>query len=220
VRDACWAIFDRYYDNTDRARFERDLSEKRDVFLLWAEGRIVGFSTVTVEEVGGVVSVFSGDTVIEHAYHGNTALQWAFFQYIAVTKLKNPHRTVAWFLISKGYKTYLLLAKNFVTFYPRRGVETPAWARQLIVTLASRRFGAALDPERLTLHFEADHEHLRPDVAPTEGQQDPDIAFFVAANPKHATGDELCCIGVVDAKLMLTFPVRQVLKRWRRRTAR
>ena len=166
------------------------------------------------------MSIFSGDTVIEQAFHGENALQWAFFTYIVRTKLRNPHRTVAWFLISKGYKTYLLLAKNFVTFFPRRDVDTPEWAHQLIVTLARRRFGDALDPKRLTLHFDRDHEHLRPDVAPTSGQDDPDIAFFVQANPGHARGDELCCIGVVDARLMATYPLKQVTKRWRRRSRR
>lgn len=215
-REAAWGIFARFYDGADRQRFEADLDSKDHVFLLLAEGRLVGFSTVCVERVGNVVSIFSGDTVLEPEHHGAGALQWAFFQYIVRTKLLNPHRLVTWFLISKGYKTYLLLVRNFPTCWPRRDVQTPAWAHELLVTLAQRRFGEALDPATLVLTFPPGaHERLKPDVAPVHAQQDPDIRFFVQANPGHAEGDELCCLGVVDAALALSWP----LKRLRRRRA-
>jgi len=214
-REAAWRVFQRYYENTDRARFEHDLSDKQHIFLLHADGRIVGFSTVTVERVSGIVSIFSGDTVLEPAHHGAGALQWAFFKYIVRTKLLNPHRLVTWFLISKGYKTYLLLSRNFPTHFPRRDVDTPPWARELLVTLARRRFGDALNPETLILRFDRDHEHLRPDVAPVEREHDPDIRFFVSANPGHASGDELCCLGVVDFRLALSWPLKRLRRRAR-----
>lgn len=211
-RARMWEIFDRYYEGAERSRFEADLSAKDHVILLHDGPTLCGFSTVTTDrvQVDGrtVISVFSGDTVLEAEYHGQTALQWAFFQYIAKTKLRHPHRTVVWFLISKGYKTYLLLSRNFVTFYPRRDQPEPVWATTLIRELATRRFGAALDPEALVLRFPADHERLRAGVAPAEGETHPDIRFFVARNPGHAAGDELCCIGVVDAKLILAYPLK------------
>lgn len=215
-RDAAWQIFERYYEGTDRSRFDHDLDAKQHVFLLQARGRIVGFSTVCVERVGDVVSIFSGDTVLEPAHHGVGALQWAFFKYIVATKLRHPHRLVTWFLISKGYKTYLLLSRNFVTYWPRRDAETPPWARELLVTLARRRFGDALDPDTLVLRFPTDHERLGSNVAPVHDQHDPDIRFFVSANPGHAEGDELCCLGIVDARLALSWP----LKRLRRAAGR
>ena len=212
-RDAAWQIFARYYEGADRGRFERDLDDKQHVFLLHAEGRLVGISTVSVERVGPVVSIFSGDTVLEPEHHGAGALQWAFFRYIVATKLQHPHRLVTWFLVSKGYKTYLLLARNFATYWPRRDAPTPPWARELITTLARRRFGDALDEQALVLRFQRDHERLKPDVAPVAGQDDPDIRFFVRANPGHAEGDELCCLGVVDARLALAWPLKRLRRR-------
>ena len=116
-REGCWRVFERYYDNVDRGRFDADLDEKQHVILLLASERIVGFSTVMVDHVDGVVAIFSGDTVLEADHHGAGALQWAFFRYIVLTKLRYPHKLVTWFLISKGYKTYLLLSRNFVTFF-------------------------------------------------------------------------------------------------------
>jgi hypothetical protein len=216
-RAAMWQIFARYYAEADRSRFDADLASKDHVFLLHAGTQLCGFSTVCVDhvEVGGrrMVSVFSGDTVIDRDYHGQTALQWAFFKYIVRVKLRYPHRTAVWFLISKGYKTYLLLARNFVVFFPRRDRPTAAWASEMICALAQRRFGTSLDPDRLVLRFDGDHEYLRDDVAPTTGLDDPDIQFFVERNPGHASGDELCCVGVVDARLMLAYPLKLLRRR-------
>jgi hypothetical protein len=41
----------------------------------------------------------------------------------------------------------------------------------------------------------------------------PDIRFFVAKNPGHAKGDELCCLGRVDAGLVSTFMSR-LFEKW------
>lgn len=217
-REQAWRVFAKYYEGADRARFDADLLGKDHIFLLMSEGRLVGFSTVCVERVGPVISIFSGDTVLESSHHGVGALQWAFFAYIVRTKLRHPHRLVTWFLISKGYKTYLLLARNFPNYWPRKDEPTPPWVRGLITTLARRRFGDALDEEAGVLRFaEGTHERLKPQVAPTEGELDPDIRFFVEVNPGHARGDELCCVGVVDASVLLSFPLKRLRRRRTRR---
>ena len=49
-----------------------------------------------------------------------------------MTRLKNPFTPVWWFLISKGYKTYLLLANNFINYYPRYELPTPPLYKDLI----------------------------------------------------------------------------------------
>ena len=124
-RDAMWAVFSRYYAAVDRARFDADLSAKDDVLLLrdTGDGSLQGFSTIEVysRRVDGrpFVAVYSGDTVVEEAYWGQTALQRTFFTYLMKTKLRNPTRPVYWYLISKGYKTYLLLARNVPNHFPR-----------------------------------------------------------------------------------------------------
>ena len=40
----------------------------------------------------------------------------------------------------------------------------------------------------------------------------PDIRFFVERNPGHVDGDELCCLGRIDAALPIGFLARQVDK--------
>ncbi|MDP2311604.1 MAG: hypothetical protein Q8P41_01765 [Pseudomonadota bacterium] len=213
-RDAMWAVFERHYEDVTRARFDADLAEKDHVILLRDGPAVRGFSTVCVRpmEVDGrsIVSVYSGDTVLDDGYRGQTALHRAFFWYVLAARLRHPSRLVVWFLISKGYKTYLLLARNFPTFWPRRDAETPAWARTLVTTLARERFGDALDEAALVLRVA--HGRLRRAVAPLDGLDDPDIRYFATANPNHADGEELCCIGVVDAAFVFGFPVRVLRK--------
>lgn len=215
-----WTLFEVTYAGACRTRFEADLAGKHHVFVLRSAGRLVGFSTVAIDHVTvhgrRVVSVFSGDTVIEAAFHGQRALQTAFFRYIAKIKLRYPRRRVVWFLISKGYKTYLLLSRNFVHFYPRHDEVTPQWASELIDCLSLARFPEAWRPETGTLSFVSDHEALRPDVAPVDGLTDPDICYFVERNPGHARGDELCCVGVVDSALLVQYPLK-LLRRGRAR---
>jgi hypothetical protein len=93
-------------------------SEKDAVILMRdsVENRIQGFSTIldVRMKIGGktVVGAFSGDTIIERSYWGQGILGKAFLSYMLKQKLKNPFRTFYWFLISKGYKTYLLMANN------------------------------------------------------------------------------------------------------------
>lgn len=218
TRDAMWGLFSRFYEGTSRPVFERDLGQKDHVILLRDDGdrSLRGFSTVQTyrrrHEGRDVVAVFSGDTVIEPAYWGQTALQIAFYRYLMRAKLRSLSVPVYWFLISKGYRTYLLLSRNFPTYWPRDGAETPGWERSLLDFLATDKFGAAYRPERGVLQFQTPEGHLRPEVAPIAPEllREADVRFFVDRNPGHAGGDELCCLGRVDLALALSFSWKQL----------
>jgi hypothetical protein len=219
-REAMWELFSRYYADVRRPLFEADLEEKDHVILLRDEGdgSIRGMSTLKVSElvVGGrrVRAVFSGDTIIEAAYWGQSALHWAFLGYLVRVKLQTPFQPVFWFLISKGYKTYLLLARNFPTHFPRHDRATPAWEQAVLDELARGRYGDAYDAPSGILRFASAHGRLCERVAPVtdELMAMPDVRFFVEKNPRHARGDELCCIGRVGLDFVLYGALR-VLKR-------
>lgn len=213
TRDAMWGLFSRFYEGTHRGNFERDLAQKDHVILLRDEGdrSLRGFSTVQVyhrrHEGRDVVAVFSGDTVIEPAYWGQTALQIAFYRYLMAAKLRALSVPVYWFLISKGYRTYLLLSRNFPTYWPRLEAQTPAWERSLMDFLATDKFGQAYRAETGVLQFGTPEGHLKPEVAPIAPEilREQDVRFFVDRNPGHARGDELCCLGKVDLQLAVSF---------------
>lgn len=222
TRQGLWALYRSYYERTEATRFHADLDEKHDIILLrdLSDGTLAGFSTLHVSQVelGGRRThvIFSGDTIIAPAYHGQSALQRAFVAYILSVKWRARDEDVYWFLISKGYKTYLLLARNFLSYWPRHDEATPPEARLLLDTLGTTRFGSAYDPSTGVVRFDPPGPKLRANVAPLPVAPAPDIAFFAARNPGHADGDELCCIGKVDLELGLAYARRLATKVGRR----
>ncbi len=215
-RDAMWAVFSRYYAEVSRETFDADLDEKDDVILLSDSGdrSIQGFSTLKLyeETVSGrrCLAIFSGDTIVEEAYWGQRALHRRFIRYVVMHKVRRPHLEVHWFLITKGYKTYLLLARNFPAYWPRHSARTPPHEAVLLDRLARRKFGASWKPERGVLQFETCLGRLKEGVAPIDAalMSDPDVRFFTKQNPGHGRGDELCCLGRVDLELWTSFTLR------------
>ncbi|HRI67953.1 MAG TPA: hypothetical protein PK156_27135, partial [Polyangium sp.] len=220
LREAMWTLFDRVYVDVDRARFDQDLAEKDDVILLFDEGdqSVQGFSTLRVyhRTVDGrdVVVVYSGDTVIAPGYWGQRALQSAFVKYVTTCKARHPFVPVYWFLISKGYKTYLLLARNFPEYWPRRDIPTPVWPAAVLRTLATEKFGPHFVPDRGVVQFDRPMGRLRAGMAPIEPEmlEDPDVRFFIEKNPGHEAGDELCCLGRVGVQQGVYY-VSRLLRR-------
>lgn len=225
TRQAMWALFAAHYAEVSRDAFLSDLQRKQAVILLLAAdgGSLCGFSTLEhyerIIEGRRVGVIFSGDTVVAREYWGQTALQRAFYGYIARCKLARPWRPLYWFLISKGYKTYLLLSRNFVSYWPRCDQPTPPRVRQLTDRLARERFGAAYRPSAGILHFERCLGRLRPEIARVDQElanREEDVRFFVERNPGYVDGDELCCLGLVSTRQLLYFPLRLLGKQLRR----
>ena len=123
--DEMFRLFENYYANVSHAQFKADLLKKEHVFIMRdpQQPDIKGFSTIVAVEAKTVGKsagrsargFFSGDTVIHQDYWGQGALGVAFLKFLFLQKLKHPLSPLYWFLISKGYKTYLLLTRNFAT---------------------------------------------------------------------------------------------------------
>ncbi len=204
----------RYFVGVSPGQFERDLAEKEWVILLRdaASGVTRGFSTLMRLEAvlegpgepagpGGqhVVAFFSGDTVVDRAYWGGTELPRRFARHVfalaAAERRAVPGAAVYWFLICSGYRTYQFLPVFFKEFFPTFRRPTPAGARRILDTLATRKFPTTYDPTTGVIRPRP-AARLRPGVAEVgPGRlQNADVAFFVGANPGHAAGDELACL--------------------------
>jgi hypothetical protein len=200
-REAMWALYSAAYDGAHRDEFARDLGEKHHVIVLKdAHARVQGFSTLLVLESLGARVVFSGDTIVAPGFWGQTALQRAFIWYLMAQRLKHPGAEVFWFLITKGYRTYLLLSRYFPNHFPRHDAPTPPEVRALLEALCRAKFGDAFRPETGTLQFSGETARLAPELAdvPARLRDDPDVAFFLARNPRWAQGEELCCLARAD----------------------
>jgi len=219
-----WSLYRAHYARAEEARFLADLDDKQEVIVVRdaVDGSLQGFTTLKTyaHEVDGrrLRILFSGDTIIAAPYQGQTALQRAFVRYLMRLVVRHPREPIYWFLISKGYKTYLLLSRNFLEYWPRHDRPTPPRAAAILASLARDRFGEAYRPDTGTLRFDPPGPRLEDWVAPLEPRAlaHPDVRFFVDKNPGWADGDELCCIGRVDLAIGLNYLRRLLLRRVRR----
>jgi hypothetical protein len=212
-----YELFSEYYQNHTRESFEHDLLEKNHVILLRDSQTSVlqGFSTllrVTLLKSGKkIIGVYSGDTVIGREYWGSGALGIEFLKYLWKLNLRSAGTPVYWFLISKGYKTYLLMAKNFVTHYPRIESETPTEYRQLMDEFYGKKFGSNYDPASGVIRFNGVACALKDQVADITPEllKEPRIDFFQRRNPGWMKGDELACV----ARMTFWMPFKYALKK-------
>jgi hypothetical protein len=211
-----WELMRDHYADLSRETFEADLAGKTDVILLrgCVDGRLHGFSTLQTyrETVGdrSIAVLYSGDTVIEPEYWGQTALQRAWLAYAMRFKLTHPLVPTYWFLITKGYKTYLLLSRNFPVYWPRYDRPLPPWERAVIDALAREKFGADYRSDLGVVQHRVPAGRLREEVAPLDEtlMRYPDVRFFAERNPGHVRGDELCCIGLIDSWLWISYMLK------------
>src|SRR5688500_11984751 len=189
--EAMFLLFTEYYDQVSYSQFQTDLRGKDHVFLLCdPSGEIRGFSTIVAihaeREGRPVRGLFSGDTVVHKDYWGSGALGVAFLKYLFLQKLSRPFEPLYWFLISKGYRTYLMMANNFAEHYPRYEQPTPPDMQALIDRFALILYPDRYDPALGTIPAAGKAcDRLKADVAPI-GENllaNPRIAYFVERNP-------------------------------------
>lgn len=201
-RDTMFDLMDQHYDNMSPSTFAADLDEKQWVILLLDPHTEVlcGFSTQMLLEVAvagrPIKALFSGDTIVARDRWGDNALA-SLWGRLALSLIDQfPDTELYWFLLSKGYKTYRFLPLFFHEFYPRQDAATPAWAKEILDALGRKKYPAAYDPTAHVVRASAQKDRLRAGVAAVTAERlrDPHVRFFVASNPGHARGEELCCL--------------------------
>lgn len=201
--DRLYSLLVCHYDHTPREAFERDLYEKDNVILIRDEatGGIRGFSTqqlMSAELDGTVVrAVFSGDTIIDRSCWGSQELVKAFARYCGAVEASLGGKPLYWFLISKGYRTYLYLPLFFREYFPRLDAPTPEFEQSVLDTVATMKFGDCFSRKTGLIEFPTSQGQLKPELAevPKGRADDPRVRFFLERNPRYAEGVELACIG-------------------------
>lgn len=190
------------YEGVKIENFRKDLSEKLDVIVLRdkEEQQIQGFSTLMIleETVDGrkAKALFSGDTIIDKSYWGDSELESHWGKYAFSLIDKNPGIPLFWFLMSKGYKTYRFLPVFFKEFYPRYDQPTPNYEQEVLDTFATKKFQLHYNRQTGLIIFNGSKDKLKQGIADIEEPRlkNPHIRYFAQRNPKWTQGDELACI--------------------------
>jgi len=211
-RDAMFDIFARHYDEVSRQRFESDLAEKDAVVVLEdGAGTISGFSTQKVmrARIDGrdVRALFSGDTVIDRSHWGEQALCRGWCRYAGAVLSREPRTPLYWFLVSKGYRTYLYLPLFFREFYPRAGTPAPAFEQRVLDAFALAKFPGQYDRATGLISFAESQGQLTGELAavPPHRRDHEHVRFFLERNPEYARGTELACLAAISPSNLNDF---------------
>ena len=204
-REDMYQLLEAYFQNTSVQQFAHDLAEKDTVILLRdpEDARVVGFSTLMKIEIAienrNVVGFFSGDTIIAREHWGSSQLArlWVTTVFREADRIRqdSPDTLFYWFLISAGYKTFRYLPTFFVAYAPHPVLQPSPFDRQVVHTLAAKKFGDDYHADAGIVRFRRANP-LRPGVAEVTERRlrDPLVEFFIRKNPGHRQGDELACL--------------------------
>lgn len=218
-----YQLFIQYYDNADFDTFKTDLNKKDAVFMIRRKDNndIAGFSTIVKKKIDGLkkgrnsYAVFSGDTIVGKEFWGTTVLHFTAVRYIIMEKLKNPASSIYWFLICKGYKTYLIMANNFNNYYPRFDNEDDPKMKGVLRTLCMKFFPEYYDEKSGLLIFGDSSMKLKENVAEITEEmkkKNSKIKYFEKMNPTWQNGTELPCTVELTFASILSGAARQVVK--------
>lgn len=220
VWDEIWTLTSEFYD-VDREYAEMELRRCGRIALFRMNGALLGMAAIdtypTTFRGRAIVVISTTHVLIRENWRGRNLVQRLGFRSFLAARRRHPLRPVYWFFDTFSYKSYLLLPRNFVDYWPRRERPTPAKQAALIDQLATAAYGPAWQPERGIVIRGA--KRLRASTAPLPDGDDrnPDVAFFARANPGHAQGDMLVCLCPLTLRNWLSL-ARALLRR-RRRTA-
>lgn len=219
-RNSMWDLYHKNYNDVTREEFDRDFNEKTHVFVGRDTGddSIQGFSTAKIYEqvVDGkkIGIIYSGDTMINKEYWGQKSLNCVFMKEVALWKLKHPFTPLYWLIITMGYRTYLIMAKNAVEYWPRYDRETPKDKKNLIDAISLKRFGSDYDPKTGVITPQNTNCTLGEHVAPMTADllNLPQMKFFVKSNPNYEQGSELVNICRLDIHWFIKGVTKTVIK--------
>jgi hypothetical protein len=183
-RSELFLLLNRYFDGVTREQFEADLAEKNWLLEIRRGARLLGFSTLLVEEMEFqgrmMTALFSGDTIVSPEAWGSPLLARTWIAAVNHLRAANPARPCYWLLITSGFRTYRFLPVFWREYYPRHDVIMPRDIRHLRDHLASARYGDRFDPRTGLVRF-ARPQTLRGALkdVPSGRTVDPDVAFFM-----------------------------------------
>jgi hypothetical protein len=217
--DEIWMLTAEFYD-VERAYAEAELRKRQSVALIRMNGALLGMASIDIYPARiqrrRIAVIATTHVLLRENWRGRNLLQRLGFRTYLATRLRYPLRPIYWFFETFSYKSYLLLPRNFVEYWPRHEQPTPEAAAALIDELASRTYGPAWRPAR-GIAVRSGRQRLREHASPIAPGLDaePEVEFFARTNPGHAEGDMLVCLCPLTLRNWLSVG-QKMLQRARR----
>ena len=188
------------YDFVELGRFKSDLYKKDLVgILIDSDNFIQGFTTFSLNpceyENSDFNILFSGDTVISSSYTGSQELAKGWCKTAGYFLAKNPHKKLFWYLMSKGYRTYLYLPFFFNNYYPSISKEYSSEYYRIANRVSSYLFGNNWHPQEGVIKFDSSLGQIKKvHVEKSFSKSNRHVKFFISKNPGFINGEELVCV--------------------------
>jgi hypothetical protein len=214
-----WTLTEEFYD-VERTYAEEELRRRQSIAMFRMNDSLLGMAAIDVYPVEfrgqKLIVIYTSHVLIREAWRGRNLLQKLGARTFLGARLRHPLRPIYWFFDTFSYKSYLLLPRNFLTFWPRHEEATPAPLAALIDQLATQTYGPAWQPSRGVV-LRSGLKRLRSTAAPLVlgPGADPGLEFFARANPGHPDGDMLVCLCPLTLSNWLSL-ARKAFQRLRR----
>lgn len=201
------------YDYILFENFKKDLIKKDYVGLLIDNNNTIqGFTTYALNPKNYSHKkyniLFSGDTVIAEDFTGTQELTKGWGKTVGFFIKKYPQKKLLWYLMSKGYKTYLYLPFFFQKYYPALEKSRNDFRLKKIINEFSTLIYPDCWEEKLgIIKFknklgQVKEKHISKSI----DKKNKHIDFFLEKNPGYIDGDELVCMAEVDIDNLFRFP--------------
>ena len=217
-----WLLTQEFFE-VERDYVEAELRRRQTIALFRMNGALLGMAAIDVIPARfrgrAVTAISTAHVLIRENWRGRNLLQRLGFRIFLRQRLRHPLRPIYWFFDTFSYKSYLLLPRNFRTFWPRHDRPTPAAQLALMDTLAQQVYGPAWRPDS-GIVVRSGQKRMRETAAPLilARDSDPALAHFARINPGHAEGDMLVCLCPLSLSNWLSL-ARKALQRLRRQPA-
>ena len=225
IVESMFLLMKKYYENMKKDKFLADLYDKNDIFLIFENEELKGFSTIKKMELNiennkdsekkRIAGCLSGDTIIEKGFSWGIEFQKEWIKYCLLESEKNIKNGVKtyWFLISKGIKTYMYLPTYFKNFCPKVDYVESEIEKKIKDIYAKKIYGSRYCTENGIVKNDGTNDFLRENVVVLSEKQlkNKNIQFFLEKNPDYKKGDELVCLAEISFE-NLTNLGKRVLK--------
>ena len=216
--DEIWTLTGEFYE-IERTYAEADLRRRASIAMFRMNGALLGMAAIDVAPASfrgkPLVVISTTHVLIRENWRGRNLVQRLGFRTFLAARLRFPLRPIYWFFDTFSYKSYLLLPRNFVQYWPRHDQNTPEPRAALMDQLATAAYGRSWNPVLGVVVRGA--KRLRANAAPlSTDDAPPEAVFFARRNPGHAEGDMLVCLCPLTLRNWLSLAGKALSRRRRR----
>lgn len=216
--DDLW-MFSRRFFETSRTCWREDVASMSDIAIVRSmpDGEVVGTAAIdmflSVHRERTLQVIYTGSVILENAYRGRNILQKIGARCYFQRRREHPTTPIYWLFNSFGYKSYLVLARNMVEYWPNPDQATPEWDETLMDALSERLWGESWDRQRgIVVRNPEKRLKTKVNAIDPVSTTDPAIDFYLAKNPGYLEGDMLVCMAPLHAKNWASI-IQNALKR-------